>query len=94
MAVVDGAFVFIFAIYRSINDSLLCIAGSDGACIRSLDWDSSIDAMTGSSIASSGSASIFVVTSVEYVFAFSIYAAISSAFVIVIAFNLSMDTSL
>jgi hypothetical protein len=50
--------------------------------------------MSSSRLTSSGGASILVITSVEFMFAFSIHASVSGAFVVVVTFDLSMDTSL
>jgi hypothetical protein len=64
MAVIDSAFVGVFAIDWGIDDSFLSITSSQCACIWSFNRYNGIDAVSSLSIATSSSASVVIVASV------------------------------
>jgi hypothetical protein len=85
ITIVDSAFVSIFTVHRSINDSFVCIARSNSAAIRILDAYRSVNAVSGFSIADFGCAFIVIIASFLGVNAVSIDTSINSAFVSITA---------
>jgi hypothetical protein len=64
MAVIDSAFIAVFAIDWGIDDSFLSITSSQCACIWSFDRYNGIDAVSSESITTSDGTSVVVVASV------------------------------